>query len=85
LKLTLIQTHLIEMVATKHRSKVIMAITFATVCLVLIVGLFYKFIDNRTDSLLNMFAIIGICASLIYMLIAPESPQWLLGKEGPNS
>ena len=45
-------------------------------------GLFYLFIEPKTETLLTYYFVIGLVASILYVAFIPESPFWLIVNEG---
>jgi len=50
-----------------------------------LLALFFKFIDPDVDKILHISYIIGFVASILYLIIIPESPKWLIIRQGPKS
>ena len=50
-----------------------------------LLSVFFKFVEPDTDRVLNIGYAIGLGASILYLLLVPESPKWLLIKQGPRS
>jgi len=84
-KTTVSYTHIVELVADKHKKIALTIINAYDCSILLIVGMFYKFYQPNTDLLLHYQFILGAICCVLYMVVAPESPQWLILKNGSNS
>lgn len=85
LKGTLCYTHGVELIPDKYKALIPTLINFYDCASTLILALFFKFIDPDVDKILHILYIIGWVASILYLIIIPESPKWLIIREGPRS
>lgn len=85
LKNTVSYTQIVEMVADKDKKIAITMINAFDCSNILIVGVFHQYISRSSDKMHTLFFVIGSISCVSYLLIAPESPQWLVLKEGENS
>jgi len=72
------------MVPNKHKTTVLTFINVALAGDFIILGI-YLYFDRSIDNLFHYWFIVGVITYAIYMLVIPESPAWLIMKEGPNS
>ena len=84
-KTTVSYTHIVELVADKDKKIALTLINAYDCSILLVVGMFYQFYEANTDKLLHFQFIVGAICCTLYMLVAPESPQWLILKKGSNS
>ena len=47
-----------------------------------VLSLFYKYVEPDTDRILNILYILATVVSVLYLILIPESPKWLLMKKG---
>ena len=76
--------HAFELVANRHKTLIPTYINVALASeFVILAG--YLYYDPNIDNLFHLWMIIGIISYVIYVFVIPESPAWLVMKEGPNS
>ena len=70
----------VELVPDKHKQLIYTLINAWDCSTLLMFSMFYKFIEPNTDRILHYLYIIATIASILYLVLIPESPKWLLMK-----
>jgi len=76
--------HIIELVADKDKSLSISLLNAFSCSAYFWIGLYYQFVDPNTDNFTHFYFVVGASCCLLYLLVTPESPQWLIMKNGNN-
>ena len=85
IKISLSYTHMFELTEAKHQvfcSTIITGIDTLTISLTCII---YKYVTNDMDQFFTFLYVIGAITCVLYIVLIPESPQWLFMNKGSNS
>lgn len=75
----------VELVPDNYKTRMIVMLNAFYFTCTVFVGVFYLVIAADTYILFATYYYIAIIAAILYFLLVPESPYWLVRNEGPNS
>lgn len=78
IRITIAFTHLIELVDNANKDICQTVLTFFDTFSIAIMCLWLQFVDNNLQRFLNVYFTAGLFSIVVYVLIIPESPRWLL-------
>lgn len=85
IKVSLSYTHMFELIEDKHRVFCSTIITGLDVLTIAVTCFYYKYVSSDMDDLYSIIFTMGLTCCVFYMILVPESPQWLFMNRGSNS
>ena len=85
LKLTICFVFMTEIMPESHRSLAISLITAFDSGTLMVICIYFKFFSRDVQAFYEFFFYLGVVFTLVLIVVVPESPSWLIVKQGPNS
>lgn len=85
IKVSLSYTHMFELIEAQHQVFCSTIISAVDVLTMTVTCIFYKYIGSDMDYLFSIVFVIGVITCALYIILVPESPQWLFMNKGSNS
>ena len=84
-KVSIAYAHMFELIEAKHHVFCSTIITGLDTLTISVSCIFYKYVTSDMNYFFSIMYIIGAITCVLYIILVPESPQWLFMNKGSNS
>lgn len=81
MKITLAFTHMFELIDNQNKAMCQTTVATFDAFSMGVTSLFFLYVSPSLDLLLNIYYGLGVVAIVLYIVVVPESPRWLLLKD----
>ena len=85
IKVSISYTHMFELIEAKHHLFCSTIITGMDTLTISVSCIIYKYVTSDMTHFFTIIYIIGVGTCVLYIVLIPESPQWLFMNKGSNS